>query len=104
MNEERDPCVDQKTKATQLLVDTLSTRALSLCRLPFLWQLPDLLVQRAISTSLGLGLLALALPIPPRTGSERFGVWTSPGVYLVFLSSCFLIGFRCEYPIEALNK
>lgn len=46
--------MDRRTRAAHLPVDTLSTRALSLCRLPFffsLWRLPDLSVQRAISTS-----------------------------------------------------
>lgn len=56
--------MDLRTRAAQPLVDTLSTRALSLCRLPFfLWRLPDLLVQRVT--------VGMALPIPPRTGCKK---------------------------------
>lgn len=96
--------MDQRTRAAQLPVDTLSTRALSLCRLPFFCG--SYLTSRSKSNLHfdGLALLAWLCPFRQERAAERLGVWTYPGVYLVFLSSCFLIGFRCEYPIEALNK
>lgn len=59
--------------------------------------------KREIPISFGL-LYLHGHASPPSHRFQKDWVWTSPGVYLVFPISWFLIGFRCEYPIEALNK
>lgn len=100
------PHVDQRTRAAQPLVDSLSKRVLSPCRLP-----PFV----AIAESPGMKgnfhfqwprTVVMAPSIAPRAGCRKtLGLDISRCLLGFFpLSSCFLIGFRCECPIEAPNK
>lgn len=63
----------RRTRAAHLPVDTLSTRALSLCRLPFFFLCGDYLTSRCKEQSplRRPGTVGMALPIPPGTGCRK---------------------------------
>lgn len=80
----------------------LSTRGLLIDKLSSCVALSPGVQERALHF-LWPTLLAMPCQCPSRR-LQKDWVWASPGVYLVFPIAWFLIGFRCEYPIEALNK
>lgn len=98
----------QRTRAAQPLVDTLSVRVLSLCRLPLFVAIAGFIGMKGKLHFQWPRAVGMIPSIAPRAGCRKtLGLDISRCLlvfFFFFLSSCFLIGFRCEYPIEALNK